>query len=80
MTTGHDRSDFYPGGFLRDARWQAETMRQLQSAGYLLVRSDPRHMPEWTPPLQQYVATNFRLLWIGPSAPIRAQLWVRTNS
>jgi 4-amino-4-deoxy-L-arabinose transferase-like glycosyltransferase len=68
---------FYPHGFLANGRWQQQTQRQLDAAAFLLVRSDPTRMPEWTPALRAYVARHFQLVWTG-SGRIPAQLWART--
>lgn len=73
----HD-ADFYPHGFLVDTRWQTQTLRQLEAASYLLVRSDPRRMPEWTPDVQAYASLHFRQIWVG-GGRIPAQLWARIS-
>lgn len=68
--------NFYPRGFLVDRRWQQQTQRQLDAAAFLLVRSDPTQMPEWSPSVRAYVARHFQLVWTG-SGRIPAQLWAR---
>jgi 4-amino-4-deoxy-L-arabinose transferase-like glycosyltransferase len=67
---------FYPRGFLVNRRWQQQTQRQLDAAAFLLVRSDPTRMPEWTPSLRAYVAHRFQLVWTA-GGRIPAQLWAR---
>jgi len=74
----HD-PEFYPHGFLVDARWQTQTLNQLQAAAYLLVRTDPRTMPEWVEQTRAYVSAHFRQVWVGRSRGIGAQLWVRVS-
>jgi alpha-1,2-mannosyltransferase len=72
------RDDFYPRGFRLDRRWQVQTLDQVEAASYLLVRSDPRQMPEWTDVIRAYAADHFRQVWAG-SGRIPAQLWVRVS-
>ncbi len=79
-SVGHRHgNDFYPRGFLLDRRWQAQTLRQIEAAAYLLTRTDPRQTPEWNQQVGAYVASHFRKLW-SDSGRIPAQLWVRTRT
>lgn len=77
--TGEKAGDFYPNGFQRLARWQHETVVQLQTADYLLLRGRTAALSEWDSSTRDYVHAHFRLVdaWTGDWP---WQIWSRINS
>jgi len=71
--------DFYPHGFVVDERWQQQTLTQLRSAAFLLVRQDPTRTGEFGLAVRSYVAHNFRRVWAGHGPASTPELWERTS-
>jgi alpha-1,2-mannosyltransferase len=75
--TGWNHGDeFYPFGFRKDARWQAETVAQLEHADFLLLTEDVKDIPEWIPTTQAYALAHFTPVWTE-NTDVRVQLWKR---
>jgi len=72
--------DFYPEGFVADARWQAETVAQMRYADFLLLRSSPADFPEWTPATRAFVLARFDLAWRSEPGDVHVELWRRRAS
>ncbi len=70
---------FYPHGFVVDERWQQQTLAQLRSAAFLLVRQDPTRTDEFGLAVRSYVAHNFRRLWVGHGPVSTPELWERIS-
>jgi hypothetical protein len=68
---------FYPRGFVANAAWQRENLRQLMSAQYALIRGRAQAVREWSAQTRAYFLGNFRLLWEA-TGRVPAQLWVRS--
>jgi alpha-1,2-mannosyltransferase len=71
---------FYPHGFVVDERWQQQTLAQLRSATFLLVRQDPARTGEFGPAVRSYVAHNFRRVWAGQGPVSSPELWERSSA
>ncbi|MBV8860948.1 MAG: hypothetical protein JO259_03670, partial [Mycobacterium sp.] len=71
---------FYPHGFLVDQRWQEQTLAQLRSAAFLLVRQDPTRTGEFGLAVRSYVAHNFRRVWAGHGPASTPELWQRISA
>jgi alpha-1,2-mannosyltransferase len=69
--------EFYPFGFRNDARWQAETVEQLEHAQFLLLTQDVRDIGEWTSTTQAYALAHFAPVWTEDT-DVQVQLWKRT--
>ncbi len=68
---------FYPHGYVADERWQQQTLAQLRSAAFLLVRQDPTRTGEFGLAVRSYVAHNFRRIWAGYGPVSTPELWER---
>lgn len=71
---------FYPHGFVVDERWQQQTLVQLRSAAFLLVRQDPTRTGEFGLAVRSYVAHNFRRIWAGHGPVSTPELWERISA
>ena len=71
--------DFYPAGFVADSSWQAANVRQMQHAGYLLLRHGPATFPEWTEQTRQYVLLHFARTYAAGDGSRRVELWSRSR-
>ena len=71
--------DYYPAGFVADARWQEGVRAQLAAADYLLISAAPGRVPEWDQATRAYAAAHFsRVLTLDGPRHAHAQLWRRT--
>jgi hypothetical protein len=67
LPEGNHVASYYPDGLRADHQWQAQTLRQLEAAQWVLTRYPPNAVPEWTAPLRGYVSAHFRPVrrWTG---------------
>jgi alpha-1,2-mannosyltransferase len=77
--TGWDHArEYYPFGFHDDARWQTETVDQLEHAQYLLLTEDVRDIGEWNAATRGYALAHFAPIWTEDT-DVQVQLWKRTS-
>lgn len=73
---------FYPSGFQRLPRWQAEYVALMSHADLLILTGEPCSHPEWTPETCHWVQAHFvRVAQVGHAGPgrVAVAVWQRRS-